>query len=94
VPVCIVNQVIAFTIGGKYEAGNGFAVLGAHTDSPCFKIKPRSKREKMGYLQVGVELYGGGLWHTWFDRDLSMAGRVLVEDDNGAILHKLVHIKK
>ena len=87
------SAIMAFTIGGKYSQGNGFAILGAHTDSPCLKIKPISKREKLGYLQVGVETYGGGLWHTWFDRDLSIAGRVLVKSGE-KFEHKLVMIQK
>ena len=57
--------------------------------SPCLKLKPVSKSVKSGYLTVNVETYGGGLWHTWFDRDLSVAGRVLVKQAN-ELKHKLV----
>ncbi|KAF7728169.1 hypothetical protein EC973_006563 [Apophysomyces ossiformis] len=88
------SSIVAFTVGGKYSPGNGFSILGAHTDSPCLKLKPVSKKEKSGYLEVGVQLYGGGIWHTWFDRDLSVAGRVLVEKDNGTFQHTLVKIDR
>ena len=68
--------------------------VGAHTDSPCLKLKPVSKSVKSGFNTVNVETYGGGLWYTWFDRDLSVAGRVLVRSADGKLLHKLVKIEK
>lgn len=88
------SALIAFEVGGKYNPGNGFSVIGAHTDSPCLKLKPISKKDKSGYLEVGVQLYGGGIWHTWFDRDLSVAGRVLVEQEDGTFKHTLVKVDR
>lgn len=87
------SSIIAFTVGEKWQPGNGISIVGAHTDSPCLRIKPVSKRNAEGFIQIGVELYGGGIWHSWFDSDLSIAGRVLIKKD-GKIIPKLIDIKK
>ncbi|KAL9419276.1 hypothetical protein AB3S75_037102 [Citrus x aurantiifolia] len=85
---------VAFAVGQKYSVGNGFHIIAAHTDSPCLKLKPKSASSKSGYLMVNVQTYGGGLWHTWFDRDLTVAGRVIVRGIDGSFLHKLVKVKR
>lgn len=75
------SSIIAFTIPSHPSAkkeGTLLMIVGAHCDSPCLKLKVNSARGvKEDFCQLGVETYGGGLWHTWFDRDLGLAGRIL-----------------
>lgn len=87
------STIVAFTVGAQYKAGNEFKVIGAHTDSPVLKVKPVSNKTAHGYIQVGVECYGGGLWHTWFDRDLTLAGCVIVHKD-GKFSRELINLKR
>lgn len=88
------SSIVAFAIGNKWAPGNPIAMIGAHTDSPCLRIKPVSKKANAGFLQVGVETYGGGIWHSWFDRDLSIAGRVLTKTSEGNFEQRLIKVDK
>lgn len=72
------STIIAFVVGAESPADAGFRVIGAHTDSPNLRVKPNADASKHGYRQVGIEVYGGALYSTWMDRDLSIAGRVLL----------------
>ena len=76
---------------GALDAGSDAALCVCALRSPCLKLKPHSKGTKAGFLTVNVEPYGGGLWHTWFDRDLSVAGRVLLRDGD-RLQHRLVSV--
>lgn len=64
--------------GGTGGAASGYKVLGAHTDSPALKVKPKSSVRSFGWNQVAVELYGGLLINSWLDRELRLAGRLTV----------------
>ena len=71
-------------------AESGFRMVGAHTDSPCLKVKPQPELHRKGYMQLGVEVYGGALLNPWFDRDLSIAGRVNYLSRTGEVSHALI----
>lgn len=82
---------ISFIIGSQYKQGSPFAIVVTHTDSPALKIKHNSNGERSSYALVNSGLYGGGNWLTWFDRDMKIAGKAYLRQNN-KIISKLVHI--
>ena len=77
------SSIIAFIIGSDAPAEAGLTMIGAHTDSPGLRIKPKPAEENAGMIRLGVEVYGGPILATFADRDLSLAGRVNVRTANG-----------
>ncbi len=88
------SSLIAFRTGKGNLQETGFKMIGAHTDSPCLKVKPQASLSNKGYAQTGVEVYGGALLNPWFDRDLSLAGRVHYKLSNGEIASCLLNFEK
>ena len=88
------SSIIAFTYGKRDLRSTGIKMLGAHTDSPCLKLKPNPEKSAYNYFQLGVEVYGGALLNPWFDRDLSLAGRVSYESKAGKLCSTLVNFEK
>jgi aspartyl aminopeptidase len=84
--------IAAFELGNSAPEEAGFRLIGAHTDSPTLRVKPQPELVREGYRQLAVEVYGGALYSTWLDRDLSMAGRVVVRDGTGRVAGKLVRL--
>lgn len=75
------SAIFAFVVGEGGAADNGFHIISAHSDSPCFKIKPNAEiYGDGGVVSLNVEKYGGGIMYTWFDRPLSISGRVMLAD--------------
>jgi aspartyl aminopeptidase len=76
------------------EAPRAFRIIGAHTDSPNLRLKPKAEYSHEGYNQLGVEVYGGVLLNSWLDRDLGLAGRVFVRGEGGALREQLIDIRE
>ena len=89
------SSVYAFHIGRRPVAEGGFHMICAHCDSPTFRIKPSAEMLRGGMLSLNTEVYGGPIMSTWFDRPLSLAGRVVLRGDD--VLHpvtRLLHIRR
>ncbi len=72
---------------GPIEPGLPLRIVGAHTDSPCLRVKPRPDSGVLGWKQLGVEVYGGILNNSWLDRDLGIAGRVTAADGSNVLVN-------
>jgi len=88
------SSLIAFTIASDNFPKSGLRMAGAHTDSPALKIKPQPGAVNHGLLQLGVEVYGGALLDPWFDRDLSIAGRVTIREKDSGVKNLLIHFQR
>jgi aspartyl aminopeptidase len=81
------SSLVAFRVGTRPPAEAGFRLVAAHTDSPGLRLKPRPAEGRHGHLLLDVEVYGSPILATWFDRDLSLAGRVVREEDGRLATH-------
>lgn len=90
------SALTAFVVGKGDLERDGFKIIGAHTDSPGFKIKPNADIEVEGeYVKLNTEVYGGPIINTWLDRPLSLAGRVMIKSKNPFCPEeRLLNIKK
>ncbi len=88
------GALIAFRRGRKPLLDMGLRLAGVHTDSPCLRLRPDPTRESQGYGQFSVETYGGVLLHPWYDRDLSLAGRISGVDEAGALVSSLIDFRE
>lgn len=88
------SALIAFTLGKKEDSTAGFRMLASHSDSPALMVKPCGTLTTKPYMQLGVEIYGSPLLNPWFDRDLSLAGRVSCSDNSGNLVDYLIDFKR
>ena len=87
------SSLIAFVVGSAPLPESGLRIVGAHTDSPGLRLKPKAPHLADGLLRLGVEVYGGPILATFADRDLGLAGRVAVKAGDG-VENRLVHFAR
>lgn len=87
------SSLLAGRVGARAPQDAGFRLVGTHTDVPGLRLKPNPAFVKEGFVQLGVEVYGGPILATWTDRDLTLAGRVIVRGDDG-LRERAVHIRR
>lgn len=75
------SSILAFTIGKNGVRNGNLRIAAAHTDFPCFKIKPQADIQENGYHKLNTEVYGGPILNTWLDRPLSIAGKVVLRGE-------------
>lgn len=77
------GSLVAWSTAAHHQPTDGLRLIGAHTDSPNLRLKPRPDAGRVGYRQLAVEVYGGALLNSWLDRDLGLSGRVVVRGPDG-----------
>ena len=87
------SAIFAFTVGKKPIAETGLKIVAAHSDSPCFRVKPNAEMLcEGGIVKLNTEVYGGPVLYTWFDCPLSLAGRVLLKGEDA--MHPITRLVK
>ena len=79
------GAIVAWSLG---RPGAPFRIIGAHTDSPNLRVQPQPDIARLGWNQLGIEIYGGVLLNSWLDRDLGLAGRVFTEEGEEILFHQ------
>jgi aspartyl aminopeptidase len=80
------GAIVAWRQPESADVTTPFRIVGSHTDSPGFKLKPQPTTAMLGWLQAGVEVYGGPLFNSWLDRELEFAGRLAFRDGTSALV--------
>ena len=88
------GSICIFNTPKKLNEQSPFHIIGAHTDSPCLKIKNNPVRTQHSYQLLNIEVYGGVLLTSWFDKDLYFGGRIIVEDTQGNLSSHIIRIEK